>query len=456
MANKTEPKQAKAGASTEPQDGGWHKIPDAVVDELLAKGKLSPGGLQLALLLIIQRHTWGAKGRPAWAKLSIAKLAKMCSSGRGKGDGYTPRAIATALGDMIARGIIAGKNAKGQPLRAAMTPEERAKAAKSTAPAMYQSTPDRWKAAPKYVAPEAEDEEPIAVAAEDEEPIAVAADKPAGTPIILLPGAKSKPMPMRIVVKGKEPVDIQWRAHNTSPAELSFLAAPAADGITFVVAQKGEEKANDYVSRVPKSPREATAENAKAYSAFLRTTMMRYWRKSADGGFIVRIIAEAKGAPVELFEDLVSQRLGPNNRGGLKSGILIDLAKDAARAWAAESAERDTASRRAAQEADASERRNVEEAARWAEREPTPWTTVRKAVRQQITDDAYRNWFARTRFGGIARDVMLIEVPDDDCASFLRDEYGELVNRMAKAAPLVPADSVRFVPIGAKTKGAGA
>lgn len=451
------PGRVNSTTSTEPQGGGWHKISDSVVDELLLKGKLSPGGLQLALLLIIQRNTWGAKPpregsqRPAWAKLSITALAKMCNSGRGLEAGYTPRAVATALNDMLQRGIIAGRNAKGQPLRGALSAEDREKAAKSTAAAMYQSTPDRWKAAKPYVAPEVEEIRPLEAVEDDADELIE--QVAAGDPVILMPGAKSKPMPMRIALKGREPIDVRWRAVNSGTSALSCHVQPDAAGLlTVTVSEKGESKANDYLTRLHKfaatagieNPGNGTPSREAAYRKYMQELMLRVWSKPADATILLKVVDATKGAPVETFAQLVDQRIGRDNPKKLKSGILIELAKDAGRAF------QSLGVMQQREEAEAADRREAELIAAerdrkyWTEPEGSPWLLVKKAVRQQISDECFSNWFTRSRFAGMDGAAMIVEVPDPGSAEYMADEYSQLATTMARGIQR-GIQSVRFV-----------
>jgi hypothetical protein len=437
-----------------------------LVDELLTKQKLSPGGLQLSLLLIIQRHTWGAIGRPAWAKLSITKLAQMCSSGRGASEGYTPRAVATALNDMMSRGIIAGKNAKGQPLRGALSAEERETTAKSTAAAMYQSTPAGWRSAPKYVAPEIEEHD--ALEAEEAEETTVEHVEP-GDPIIVMPGARSKPMPMRIAIRGREPVDVRWRAVNSGTSALTCLVRPDAAGLlTFTVSEKGEAKANDYSSRLRKfaatagidEPGPGTPRREELYRKYMQELMLRVWKKPADADFIVRVISESKGAPVDCFERIVESRIAAAvkrkasfTNNGLQSGILIELAKDAAKVYTSHvKMERETLAREEEERATARDRER--EAEYWSGDDDSAWSLVRKALKSQISDAAYVNWFSRTRYAGWRGKVMLVAVPDEATAAYLDDEYGQVIGVNARAVR-PGLEGVRFV-VRERVKGAAA
>src|ERR1039458_8526538 len=108
----------------------WHRQPKSFVDELISKGKLAPG-IECWILLVIERHTWGAAGKPEYLRASYTELAKLCH--------VPPQALADRLKRLESAGIITSVP-KGEPQRL----EKRG----------YRLTPERWDKVKAYRDPD--------------------------------------------------------------------------------------------------------------------------------------------------------------------------------------------------------------------------------------------------------------------------------------------------------------
>lgn len=68
------------------------------------------------------------------------------------------------------------------------------------------------------------------------------------------------------------------------------------------------------------------------YRDFLRPLMLERWSKDIDERFLLTIVSKAKRAPIAVYAELVRAKLAADTDRKLRTGILIVLAEDAARA----------------------------------------------------------------------------------------------------------------------------
>jgi chromosomal replication initiator protein len=61
----------------------------------------------------------------------------------------------------------------------------------------------------------------------------------------------------------------------------------------------------------------------------------------------------------------------------------------------------------------------------------SPWDVIKEQLQTKLSAESYENWIARTRFAGIEGKTMLATAPDRQTASFLVEEYGEQINKLA-------------------------
>ena len=160
----------------------WIRHPRSFVDELIAKGKLAPG-IECWILLVIERHTWGAdtKDKPAYLEVSQTALAKLCH--------VSDSAVAEPLKRLEAAGIIDG------------IPKGELKPGQKRG---FRLTPERWHKVKPYCALDAVREKP------KDSPPPVGFDADQQDALVLLPG-KNKVVPLRIALKGKPEFDLPIR-----------------------------------------------------------------------------------------------------------------------------------------------------------------------------------------------------------------------------------------------------
>lgn len=78
-------------------------------------------------------------------------------------------------------------------------------------------------------------------------------------------------------------------------------------------------------------------------------------------------------------------------------------------------------------------------------REPNLWVMVQERLRRILDEHSYKNWFSHTRFASYENGCLVLEVPSQFFADWLRDHYLEAVS--ASIRPLVTDfREVRFVP----------
>lgn len=298
----------------------YSKTPHEYGDILIRpdeKGRTKLGGaLQRDLVYWIERHTWGknvgssAKVELAeFAKLSLSQLAKLCGSDR--------RSVARSLADLTERGIIEARDRQG---------------CGPTVAKMYKLTPARWKKAPWYKPPtltEADEAEAEEDAAEDSTVIEAAAQPEATVD----PGKVSKPQPVAVSLSKGAPavtVRISYRPLNF-PFPVAFSARPGRNGRLQVSC-----RATTLQRFAEPSPSVSDAtvdiERFNAYSESITRIVLEIWGKEADERLIESVFSVSGTAPVWLFESIIEQKF-PKRRNPKHhtTGLLIDLAKEAAR-----------------------------------------------------------------------------------------------------------------------------
>ncbi len=308
------------GAKKDEPDRRYTKIPHEYGDILLAGRKLS--ALQQMIVYWIMRQTWGEEERPAYARLSFGAIAKLCDSDR--------KNVVVAMLDLERRGIIESRDRKG---------------CGPTTVKMYRLTPDKWKAAKAYTPPAVKDE-----ADDDEEPAESSPEIPVpAAPLpeaetAVDPGRTSKPQPVPLQVsKDAPPVVVRIVYHSEGfPFPVTFRTRPGRNGRLQVTARADEEKANRWwqihhqFSAVCSPTETQQIQQDQRYLDFYAVcspVCLRFWAKDADSELVKAVIAAAKDATAEEFAQIVSHRLkAPDSGKRHTSGILIELAKDAARA----------------------------------------------------------------------------------------------------------------------------
>lgn len=319
----------------------YTKHPHEYGDILISGGKLG-GALQRDILYWIERHTWGTilpgstpsnPKRPEWARLSLGTLAKLCQSwDDGKLRPAERKSIAVALADLEKRGIIEARERKG---------------CGKTVTKMYKLTPDNWKKAKPYEPPTAKalaDAEAEVDAEDGEE--TQPAEAIAGPESIVQPGKVSRPQPLSVKPSKDAPavtVRVAYRSQCDVP--LTLRASSGANGRIQVTISpaKGEGLAND-CSRVQPQPKTTSVDSKgdlkrqelfAAYKTVLDNVMMSVWGSAPNAKFVWDVITRAKSAPIEWFERLAVKKFRrPESFSRFSSGILLNLADDAASAYA--------------------------------------------------------------------------------------------------------------------------
>lgn len=287
------------------------------------------GAVQMSVLGYVMARTWGDPDKPAWALITLSDLARelKCST----------KMIELAVADAIERGLIAVKKAGQQ--------------------RSYQLTPQNWEAAPKYVpkyVPKnvAADDEGEDSEAPDEEPADAGAKAYTGETLVVMPGKRSKVLPLRFAIKGHaDPVELKLDFRNEiADLPLSFSATAAENGRFSVTARlaerltKGEEKAENLRNALrrfsdPPSMEDAATTRVEEYRKFLSHLLLDRFAKPLDERFFAEIVANAGETPITVFSEVVEQRMRRGKHH--TTGLLRELAKDAQKLHAARQA-RDT------------------------------------------------------------------------------------------------------------------
>jgi len=319
----------------------YTKNPHAYGDELISGGKLG-GALQRDIVYWIARHTIGAVTpnrkepdtivRPEWAKLSITQLARLCQVWDDDAEKLRPverKSIAVAVADLETRGIIEARDRKG---------------CGKTVAKMYRLTPERWKEAKPYKPPTpkqlADAESEILDEDDDDQDDDQQHLPDAGDPVNVDPGRRSRPQQVPLQLRrDAAPVTIRlvyhaggfeqpitFRARTGRNGRLEITAAPH---VSYGCAQPQRSA----VSSPSKPAVTVDTEQVKAYKSFLREFCLNAWGKVADEALVSSVISSSRGAPLPYFTARVHEKFSKRNRH--TSGILSNLASDAAEAWRA-------------------------------------------------------------------------------------------------------------------------
>jgi hypothetical protein len=312
---------AKVPRKTTADDpAAYSKTPHEYGDILIRpdeKGRTKLGGaLQRDLVYWIERHTWGKNvgtsvkvERPEFAKLSLSQLAKLCGSDR--------RTVARALADLAERRIIEARDREG---------------CGPTVAKMYKLTPAQWKKAPYYEPTkliddddeEEEDDQP-----EMEAPQAAAESREA----TVSPGKVSRAQRVAWSPStGALAVTIRVEYRNDDlPFPVSFTSRPGSNGKLQITCRT--TTLQRFANHSPSKPAVTVEDDqVRAYRTFVSGFVLSFWGKAADEGLISSIVAEAGGAPVQIFERIVLGKFKGTSRNH-STGLLPKLAADAARTW---------------------------------------------------------------------------------------------------------------------------
>lgn len=268
---------------------------------LMREEKIS-GMMQLTILGYLIARTWGDPDKPTWVKVTISDFAREL--------GISSRMVELALADAIARGLIAARSA-GQSR-------------------LYQVTPERWDAAPKYEA-KAVAVEDDAPEEEEEDELDPAAAANLGGKLVVHPGKRSKAMPISVPIKGmQEPVKLRYSFDADVP--LSVQASSGDPGaLHFTVRAGSEETANNLRNAVRRS--EPTVKDLAAYRDYFNPLFLSELKKPLDAPFLRQIAEAARFAPVTDF-DAGLQNL--RRRRILTSAMILTIARqDIGPAWEA-------------------------------------------------------------------------------------------------------------------------
>lgn len=310
---------------------GFHRQTYRFADDLIAKGKLAPGGLETSIVIVLQRYTWGAENKPEYFHVSNAKLAKLCNVAR--------QSIDEPLKRLAAVGILTS-----------IPGDERAPAASAGRCRGYRLTPEHWHAAKPYRATAAQPEknaDPLPP------PIATAAFANPKTVLVVLPGKHSRPMPLHLALKGKPEMDcpIRFVGDGDVTMGLAFSPVTTADGID-VFFRRADRVAKDlnfpasnngHVSGPPDNSTSQVIENKQsrlalmhAYRDLLSPAFLAHLHKPVDNPYLEKLCAATQGAPVERLAAKVAELI---KRRTFTSALLLKVAaEDIGQAWAAEGA----------------------------------------------------------------------------------------------------------------------
>jgi hypothetical protein len=319
----------------------WTKTSNVLIDELYPH-KVS-GALQMALVLLIARRTWGADKKPnEYTRLTLREVAAKL--------GCSVQALVTAIEDAEKRGLIESKNFGGH----------RAK--------RYRLT--RWADVPKYERPPATQTTFTIFDSGSE----------------LFPGRHSRPIQLRLFPRDKERDFLDVQVYNRLNQRVAYALNYTDDGliVTVLAAQPTSSplehqiavsspvvvENNSIFEKAPeipqngKTPRQRPfqfplkkrpepphapvgseptslpsnfqrdwnlGEQMSYYRPCVSRVLLDHWGKALDETFLDTIVTKADGAHVDLFASLVHQRIAADPERKLRTGILIVLAEDAAR-----------------------------------------------------------------------------------------------------------------------------
>ena len=380
------------------------------------------GLLQSNLIYWISRKTVGDEKRPEWARLSITHLAQICG-------GVERKSVATALADLLKRGIIAAPVREG---------------CAKNAPKMYKLCPQNWRKAAPY-SPEI-DSDLLALAKSVEagwEKHAEADGPPEAETHVVKPGKRSHPQPVAMPVKGAEPFVLRVVYHSEFDEPVAFRAHAGHNGRLQVTACRptanvvwgDEEKANACSRTQPHGGNPSEENTALAqYRDYLNPLILELWGTAKDDGFIRTVFAAANGAPVEILQAQVELRFRSAQGATMfhaearkhQPGLLVSLATDAARAFILRQSIEKT--------------RNDHMPPVEARKPPEPlnparrWDRIRRELQKRLTPVSYGNWFAYTWQVEETPDTVTVVVDgDEEAAQFLAEEYGAIIAEICGA-----------------------
>ena len=196
----------------------YTKTPNALVDELIAKGKLAMG-VECIILLVIQRHTWGAEGKPEYFRASLSEIARACL--------VTPPGVAFALKRLETAGII-----DSIPKGALGANEKRG----------YRLTPENWHKVKVYKDPNAvKPEKP-----KDAQPaVGFDADQPR---VVALKPNRDKTVNIPITAQAPGEFDFPIRLLNEVDLSLAFALVLTKVGLD-VIARRPADAGDDSKKR---------------------------------------------------------------------------------------------------------------------------------------------------------------------------------------------------------------
>lgn len=373
--------------------------------EYLVTGNKLSGLLQSNLLYWIGRNTWGKANRPEWARLSITELAKLCGE-------VERKSVATALADLLERGIIAAPDRNGC---AANTPK------------MYKLCPENWRKAPSYKPPV--DPELVKLAKQVEAGWQADAEEDEHPERIVAPGKSSKPMTVALPRKDAEPFPVRIVYYCEFDEPVSFRARPGRNGRLNVTACRPAATAPPcspaqlHTFANPSPPVEENTELAR-YRAYLFPLVMNLWDTGTDEAFIRSVFELAAGAPLETFQDQVALKFpNPKEARKHKPGLLRNLAAQAAKTHAVR------------QELEKERLRKMPVIEPQTPPEPLDltrrWDRIRQELKARLTPESYENWFARTRqIQQDADSMTVVANGDNQEADFIVDEYTNLIREI--------------------------
>lgn len=77
--------------------------------------------------------------------------------------------------------------------------------------------------------------------------------------------------------------------------------------------------------------------------------------------------------------------------------------------------------------------------------EANPWQRAQKRLKESLDEHSYRNWFSQTRFERLDDDCLVVAVPSEFFANWLREHYQEAAERCVRETH-PNLKRVRFVP----------
>jgi hypothetical protein len=256
----------------------------------------------------------------------------------------------------------------------------------------------------------------------------------------LAPGSRSElpfliPAESRLVFVNDETNALLAAKVVLSPGECIARIKFAAE---VLVAHYNEHQANTVDSVI-----------LTEYRKYFTPTFVKL-KKSLSDSFLLQIAEGAHYAPVSDFDDPIKDL---QKRKLLTSGMILTIAKeDIGPTYLARVSDETTKTAKAAT-LKAETDRLAREQAFDTTGDETVWPTIRKALKAQVSEATFENWFARTRGEGasVKGGTLLVTVADEQTAAFLAEEYRNLVDRTAHA---VDSSIERIQFRAAKTAGA--